>query len=142
MSLNGLWKFRLYPAPEEAEPFWQTDFDCSGWQSLPVPANWEYHGYGKPIYTNILYPFKRENGSQPFEIESTTGSFDLNAPFVPKDNLNGCYIRTFDIPENYIGRQILIDFGGVESCSPHCPARRLPASRSTVYSMSSPRFPV
>ena len=116
MSLNGMWKFRIYQCPEEAEPFWQTDFDCSDWQSIPVPANWEYHGYGKPVYTNILYPFKRENGSQPFEIESTTGCFDLNAPFVPKDNLNGCYIRTFDIPETYIGKQILIDFGGVESC--------------------------
>ena len=62
MSLNGLWRFRMYPSPEEAEPFWQTDFDCSDWQSLPVPANWEYHGYGKPVYTNILYPFSLLKG--------------------------------------------------------------------------------
>ena len=36
MSLNGMWKFRIYQCPEEAEPFWQTDFDCSDWQSIPA----------------------------------------------------------------------------------------------------------
>ena len=39
MSLNGLWKFRMYPSPEEAEPFWQTGFDCSDWQSSPSRWN-------------------------------------------------------------------------------------------------------
>ena len=33
-----------------------------------------------------------------------------------RKNLTGCYFRTFEVPTDYIGRQLLIDFGGVESC--------------------------
>ncbi len=116
MSLNGQWKFHMYQNPEDMEAFWDQAFDSSLWQSIPVPANWEYHGFHKPVYTNIQYPFPRADKTQPSEIESVSGSYDLNAPFVPKDNLTGCYLRSFNVPEQYIGRQILIDFGGVESC--------------------------
>lgn len=116
LSLNGLWKFHLYSNPEAMEQFWLSDFDSSSWEQIPVPANWEYHGFNKPIYTNIQYPFKRDDKSQPHEIESASGFFDLNAPYVPTDNLTGCYLHNFSIPEEYAGKQILIDFGGVESC--------------------------
>ena len=30
--------------------FFRTDFDDSAWTNFPVPANWETHGYGTPIY--------------------------------------------------------------------------------------------
>lgn len=73
-------------------------------------------GYGKPVYTNMLYPFKREANGEAFEIEITEGTYELNAPYVPEKNLTGCYFRTFEVPTDYIGRQLLIDFGGVESC--------------------------
>lgn len=116
MSLNGMWKFHMYNRPAEMEGFYKPDFDASSWDEIPVPSNWEYLGYNKPIYTNIQYPFKRGDHSQRFEIEATSGNFDLSAPFVPEDNLTGCYLRTFDVPDTYFGRQILIDFGGVESC--------------------------
>ena len=53
LSLNGLWKFNMYPNPEAVETFWLEDFDTSSWKQIPVPANWEYHGFNKPIYTNI-----------------------------------------------------------------------------------------
>lgn len=116
MSLNGMWKFHMYNKPEEIETFYQDDFDSSSWQEIPVPGNWEYHGFNKPIYTNIQYPFKRGEKGQSFEVEATPGNFDLNAPYVPEDNLTGCYFRHFTIPDSYEGREILIDFGGVESC--------------------------
>lgn len=116
MSLNGLWKFHMYQNPEAVEDFWLSNFDSSSWQQIPVPGNWEYHGFNKPIYTNIQYPFKRGDELQSFETESTPGVFDLNAPFVPTDNLTGCYLKNISIPDNFLGRQILIDFGGVESC--------------------------
>lgn len=81
-----------------------------------MPSNWELQGYGKPVYTNMLYPFKREANGEAFEIEITEGTYELNAPYVPEKNLTGCYFRTFEVPTDYIGRQLLIDFGGVESC--------------------------
>lgn len=116
-SLNGLWKFHMYDSPESVEDgFYREDFDISGWADMPVPSNWELNGYGKPVYTNMLYPFKREDASARFEMEIVRGQCELNAPFVPEKNLTGCYRRTFVLPQDYVGREILIDFGGVESC--------------------------
>ena len=33
------------------------EFDANRWADLPVPSNWQMHGYGKPHYTNVPYPF-------------------------------------------------------------------------------------
>ena len=57
-SLNGDWRFHLAPRPEAvpgdaASP----DFDDSGWDTLPVPANWTMHGHDRPHYTNVRMPF-------------------------------------------------------------------------------------
>ena len=58
-SLNGLWKFKLYENPLEApEGFEKINYKDTEWDSTPVPSNWELHGYAKPTYTNIIYPFK------------------------------------------------------------------------------------
>ena len=116
MDLNGDWKFKMYPSPEAVEAFYEENFDHAAWDTIPVPSNWELQGYGKPVYTNMLYPFKREANGEAFEIEITEGTYELNAPYVPEKNLTGCYFRTFEVPTDYIGRQLLIDFGGVESC--------------------------
>ena len=116
MDLNGDWKFKMYPSPEAVEAFYEENFDHAAWDAIPVPSNWELQGYGKPVYTNMLYPFKREANGEAFEIEITEGTYELNAPYVPEKNLTGCYFRTFEVPTDYIGRQLLIDFGGVESC--------------------------
>ena len=116
MDLNGDWKFKMYPSPEAVEAFYEENFDHAAWDTIPVPSNWELQGYGKPVYTNMLYPFKREANGEAFEIEITEGTYELNAPYVPEKNLTGCYFRTFEVPTDYIGRQLLIDFGCVDSC--------------------------
>lgn len=54
-SLNGMWKFHLYPSPECVEAFYEETFDTAGWEEIPVPSNWELQGFGKPVYTNIIY---------------------------------------------------------------------------------------
>ena len=107
----------MYDMPElVAVDFMKADFDVSDWKEISVPSNWELSGYGKPVYTNIVYPFERkENGSE-FEVEIAKGEHVLNAPFVPKENLTGCYRREFEVPEYFDGRDVFIDFGGVESC--------------------------
>lgn len=50
-----------------------------------VPSNWQMHGFDKPIYTNITYPFP------------------LDPPFVPVDNPTGCYRICFQIPSEWKG---------------------------------------
>ena len=53
LSLNGTWKFHWSPNPEmRPRDFHRPDVDVTDWDNIPVPANWQLHGYGVPIYTN------------------------------------------------------------------------------------------
>lgn len=98
-SLNGSWKFAFANKPADAiANFEAADFDVSDWDEIDVPSNWEMKGYGRPIYTNSIYPFK------------------LDPPFIGEgDNPVGHYVRDFELPENWDGRQIVLHFGGVYS---------------------------
>ena len=59
MSLNGLWRFHWSPRPEERPVhFYRESYDVGSWDTIPVPSNWQMHGYGVPIYTSSQYPFK------------------------------------------------------------------------------------
>lgn len=96
--LNGIWKFNWVPNVEDRPmDFYQTNFDASSWNDIPVPGNWQMHGFGTPIYTNINYPF------------------DKNPPKIGGINGNpvGSYIHNFTVPQNWDGREIFIHFDGV-----------------------------
>ena len=99
MSLDGEWKFRLYENPESApKDFYRPEFDEKGWDTIPVPSNWQMLGYDKPIYVNVRYPFHAD------------------PPRVPHDwNPTGLYRRKFIIPEEWFGKQIFLVFDGVDS---------------------------
>lgn len=59
LLLNGSWKFNWVKQPSERPvDFYKMNYDVSGWKEIPVPSNWEMHGYGTPIYTNITYPIR------------------------------------------------------------------------------------
>ncbi|KAF8642100.1 hypothetical protein HU200_067357 [Digitaria exilis] len=97
-SLSGYWKFLLAPSAESVpEKFYDVHFDDSHWEALPVPSNWQMHGFDRPIYTNITYPFP------------------INPPFVTSDNPTGCYRTVFHIPKEWKGRRILLHFEAVDS---------------------------
>ena len=98
-NLNGNWKFK-YVGKTSQRPlhFFKTNFDDSNWNTIPVPSNWELHGYGYPNYTNIPYPFKKD----PPNIA------DEYSPV-------GSYITYFEVPENWNEREVLIQFGAVKS---------------------------
>ncbi|MBO4648288.1 MAG: DUF4981 domain-containing protein [Lentisphaeria bacterium] len=96
--LNGAWKFAYFQSPGEApEDFFREDFDCCEWDDIMVPSNWQLKGYGHPHYTNVQYPFP------------------VNPPFVPSQNPTGCYIREFEIGDDWADRRILLKFDGVDS---------------------------
>jgi beta-galactosidase len=115
--LNGSWKFKMFSSPDAVtDKFYTPEFDVSHWDNIPVPSNWELRGYGKPIYTNTLYPFERQGADSHHEIQLKKDEFVLNPPYVPVENLTGCYVLTFDIPEHFNDRDLFIDFAGVESC--------------------------
>jgi beta-galactosidase len=101
-SLNGSWKFQgsLRPADRPLE-FYRPDFDDSSWRTIPVPSNWQLHGFDIPIYSNVLYPWPQDPKS---------------APNVPTDlSPVGSYRRTFTVPEGWKGRTVYLHFAGVDS---------------------------
>ncbi|MFO7637619.1 MAG: glycoside hydrolase family 2 TIM barrel-domain containing protein [Clostridia bacterium] len=95
-SLNGPWKFRFLPDTLQAD-----DFDTLEWDEIPVPANWEIKGYGIPIYTNIRYPH----------------AFDTR--HIPRIHANqnpcGQYTRVFHMEREWLDRQTILRFDGVQS---------------------------
>ena len=108
-SLNGTWKFNWAPDPERRPAdFYKPEFDVSGWDNLPVPSNWQVKGYGVPLYSNIPYPFKKDPprvmGEPPKEFTSYA-----------QRNPVGSYRRTFTVPESWSGRQVFLQFDGVDS---------------------------
>ncbi len=115
-KLNGQWKFYMAERPELTPAGFETkDYDDSSWRTIPVPSNWELEGTGKPVYTNIIYPFNRSEADSHFEIELSKDKKILNAPYVPEKNLTGCYRRSFTVPDYYKGKDVFIEFEGVES---------------------------
>ena len=107
LSLNGNWKFHWVKQPSERPVnFYKENYDVSGWKEIPVPSNWEMQGYGTPIYTNITYPFK----NNPPLIQSQKGYTSEIEP-----NPVGSYRRTFDIPDDWNGKEIFLHFDGVYS---------------------------
>ena len=91
--LNGDWGFRFYDSIIDMDDdFISSDF--SG--TIPVPSNWQLHGYDFFQYTNVCYPF-------PFD-----------PPYVPDDIPVGVYSRSYDyLPD---GNDRLLVFEGVDSC--------------------------
>lgn len=99
MSLSGDWFFNFAESPSSRPAdFHSLEFDYQSWKTIPVPSNWERHGYGDPIYVNIPYPFKKEQ------------------PKVPTvDNPVGSYIKEFSIPKDWKEQQVFIQLGAVSS---------------------------
>jgi len=98
-SLDGKWKFNWVRKPADRPvDFYRTDYNDADWDEIPVPANWQMHGYGRPIYLNSRHPFPP------------------NPPHIPHDyNPVGSYRRQFAIPTDWDGREVFIHFDGVKS---------------------------
>lgn len=99
LSLNGNSKFHWERSPQKkVGSFYEADFDASKWGTIPVPGNWEVNGYGIPYYTNINYPFPK------------------NPPHIPHDyNPVGRYRHTFNLPENFKDKKVVLHLGAVSS---------------------------
>ncbi len=107
-SLNGIWKFQLVEEPSyRSTVFFESDFDCSSWDDIEVPSNWEMKGYDKPIYCNVEYP----HANYPPKIQRRSGYSGYGV------NPVGSYIREFEIPESWGDKQIFVNFGGIYSAA-------------------------
>ena len=122
-SLNGQWQFHWCKTPEQRpKDFYKTDYDTSKWDAIPVPSNWNVYGiqkngslkYGLPIYVNQPVIFYHER-----KIDDWRKGVMRTPPtdWTTYDYRNevGSYVREFEVPANWNGREIFIDFDGVDS---------------------------
>jgi beta-galactosidase len=92
--LNGQWNFRYYDSFGDLE---ENFLEINEYSEIPVPSNWQLHGYDVPQYTNIHYPI-------PYD-----------PPFVPDQNPAGVYNREFTVDLSD-GFERFLNFEGVDSC--------------------------
>ncbi|PKM68498.1 MAG: beta-galactosidase subunit alpha [Firmicutes bacterium HGW-Firmicutes-2] len=94
--LNGLWKFKYFKHPAYVpEDYFATTYDDTLWDTLPVPSNWQLHGYDVPVYTNVAYPIP------------------VDPPNVPEENPVGCYRCMFTVNNTWKDLKTILHFGGV-----------------------------
>ncbi|MBN2558320.1 MAG: hypothetical protein JXB33_06170 [Clostridia bacterium] len=103
MSLDGLWRFKWLATTDDLDiPLITDGSDADGWDEIQVPSNWEMHGYGTPIYTNIRYPHAFNAKKIPV--------------IDPAQNPCGIYRRVFTIDDSQILRKTVLRFEGAQSC--------------------------
>lgn len=95
-QLSGQWKFNYFNHPLLVpEEFYNSEMN--GWSTITVPNMWQMEGHGIAQYTDEGWPFP------------------IDVPFVPSDNPTGAYQRKFTLNDDWLTRQILIKFDGVET---------------------------
>ena len=120
INLNGTWKFKYVAGIETssswfnktatpgASEFQAKNYDDSKWDNIRVPLSWEMANYGKPVYTNVGYPFKNDPPN------ANTGMSQYG---VVDHNATGFYRRTINIPATWKDKRVFIHFDGVYSAA-------------------------
>lgn len=97
--LNGMWKFRYFESIYDVkDAFYESGYETSDFDEIPVPGVWQMAGYDTHQYTNIRYPF-------PFD-----------PPYVPQDIPCGAYVHTFSYAKDEKAPKVYLNFEGVDSC--------------------------
>ncbi len=116
--LDGTWQFQLLRTPTAAL--------ASAWGAAEVPGCWTMQGtWDLPHYTNVQMPF----AGLP--------------PDPPAENPTGVYRRSFDLPDGWLGRRVVLHVGAAESvlhgAAQRCRRRASPRTRTWPRSSTSAR---
>ena len=123
MSLDGIWKFNWVNHPDKRpSDFYKPDFDVAGWDDIAVPGCWNVQGiqkdgslkYGKPIYVNQLVPFVTHRVPDDWRGGVMRTPPEHYTTYVDRNEV-GSYRRTFAVPADWKGRDVFINFDGVDS---------------------------
>ena len=97
--LNGDWAFSYYESIEKVpDEIVGADVPLHQRGRIPVPSNWQLHGFGQVQYVNTRYPFP------------------CDPPYVPVQNPVGVYSRDFVLKGDWDGMRKYLVFEGVDSC--------------------------
>lgn len=91
--LNGVWGFTYRESVIDLD---DNFCDMAPETEIPVPANWQLHGFDRAQYTNVVYPI-------PYD-----------PPYVPDDIPVGVYYKTYTYTPD--GMKKILTFEGVDSC--------------------------
>ncbi len=97
-----------------ASPFFAKDleqhagYNPSQWRPIRVPLSWEMAGYGRPVYTNVDYPFSYKP-PKAVASQGATNETDHNA--------TGFYRRRFTLDDGWKDKRVFIHFDGVYSAA-------------------------
>ena len=118
------WRFKYVERPEDRPVGFQSpSYNVSGWDVVKVPCSWQAMGinaagrpYGHPYYTNANWPFVAKFPANSNSWPRVRGLFKP-ADFTMKDDENpvGSYRRDFEIPEDWSGDEVYLEFGAVDS---------------------------
>ncbi|MBN2612800.1 MAG: NPCBM/NEW2 domain-containing protein [Bacteroidales bacterium] len=99
-SLNGIWKLNYVNKPSDTPSgFFRQEYSVSGWKDVKVPYSLENAGFSEFIFVNVVHPFDSRN-----------------PPKVGSDfNPVASYRTTFTVPSDWKGREVFLNFDGVES---------------------------
>jgi len=90
LELDGTWRFQFLTRPDNVPG--------DHWRDLTVPGAWTMQGTDdEPHYTNVQMPYA-----------------DL-PPHVPELNPTGVHERTFELPERWRGKRVVLHVGAAES---------------------------
>ncbi|MFV0541541.1 MAG: glycoside hydrolase family 2 TIM barrel-domain containing protein [Aestuariibaculum sp.] len=122
-SLDGTWKFHWVKHPDERiKDFYNPKVNVSSWDDVSVPMNWNIAGlqkdgslqYGVPIYVNQPVIFQHS-----VKADDWRGGVMRTPPThwttYTYRNEVGAYRRAFNVPSNWDGREVFINFDGVDS---------------------------
>ncbi|MFU0833028.1 MAG: hypothetical protein ACFWUC_08855 [Oscillospiraceae bacterium] len=102
-SLNGTWFFSVFPSPYKVDWNFLSEKFAESANQIKVPGHIQLQGFAKPQYVNTMYPWDGKESVRP--------------PQVPmQENLTGCYARSFELEQDWEGKNLHICFEGAESC--------------------------
>ena len=123
LSLDGEWRFHFSKNPDERpKDFFTRGYDDSQWDRLQVPVSWNMAGiqkdgtlrYGVPIYVNqwVIFKYNIEPGDWK---KGVMREPPKNYTTYEYRNEVGSFRRSFDIPATWDGKEVYLNFDGVDS---------------------------
>lgn len=123
-SLDGTWKFHWSASPDQRpQGFFAKEYNVSDWDDIVVPGCWNVQGlgkhgemkYGVPIYVNQPVIFWHEVKKDDWREGVMREPKDSRWTTYKYRNEVGSYRRSFTIPAAWQGRQVVLNFDGVDS---------------------------
>ena len=115
INLNGTWKFKWAPNPDEAPENPAALKADASWDDITVPCPWQIYGWrngkdwDKPLYVNTGYPFT-------YDRQTWNVMADRPADWTYSGNMKnpvGTYRRSFTVPKTWKDRDVFVRFNGV-----------------------------